>query len=93
VRQSKDSFFCSRRVKARKAHACVESPACKRGIKAGDLYEKHTGVWEGEFFAVKVCVRCVRLHEKSREESDYPDEAAPYGELLVWWQNTRCCRK
>jgi hypothetical protein len=46
----------ARVVKARKEHRCDE---CGETIKARDLYENATGLWEGIWETYKTCARCV----------------------------------
>lgn len=65
---------------ARVAHRCDE---CRKVIAPGATYRKHVGKWEGDFFAMKFCRRCMlcidwldkrghgwvggRIHEDVRE--------------------------
>lgn len=48
--------FADRAVRAaRKSHRCDE---CQREIRVGDSYRHVSGVWEGDFFAMRMCRRC-----------------------------------
>tara|TARA_R110000744_G_scaffold380215_1_gene500270 strand:- start:56844 stop:57140 length:297 start_codon:yes stop_codon:yes gene_type:complete len=42
---------------ARKTHGCAE---CPRPIAVGSSYCIVSGTWEGDFFSVKICLRCRR---------------------------------
>lgn len=71
------TFFESDMRKARKEHRCVE---CRRSIHAGDRYEYAAGVWDGDFYAFKTCLRCVGL--RAAHTSAAPSCSAVFGELL-----------
>lgn len=44
--------------KARKVHHCEE---CRRDIKIGQVYEKYSGRWCGDFDSYKTCMDCVNI--------------------------------
>ena len=53
-------FATDKIVKARTSHKCDE---CNRTIEKGELYEKTTGKWEGEFYTYKTCSDCLSLRK------------------------------
>jgi hypothetical protein len=53
----------TRHVTARKAHKCYE---CDRVITPGEVYEKTTGMWNGEFETFVTCEECEDLRESLR---------------------------
>lgn len=65
-------FHREKLVRARKGHTCGE---CGETIEPGDLYERVTGLWEGEWLRNKTCARCVNVR------TDYFD-AWVYGALV-----------
>lgn len=77
-------FFHDRVVVARKPHRCSE---CHTTIAARERYHYHTGQYDGDFFAEKVCRRCdfdrVRVVEHELAEGCEWHEAWPHlGELV-----------
>lgn len=53
-------------VKARKQHKCR---ACGETIPAGHRYERHSSLFDGQWYSCKRCLRCVAIfeHLQSRE--------------------------
>lgn len=84
-------FHTTRTVVARRAHVCVEA-GCTKEIRSGDAYVRETGRFDGQFYSIKVCVRCTRLRTKVwrryGKHYDY-DEGPQYGELLEWARRAR----
>ena len=64
-------FSTQQLQRARKPHQCCE---CHKTILAGSLYERVSGVWDGQFQTYKTCARCANIR------NDY----FPYG-----WYYTR----
>lgn len=52
-----EAYIC-RRPKARKDHKCCE---CGGTILEGEVYNKHSGIWEDGPDSFKVCVDCDEL--------------------------------
>ncbi len=52
--------------KAKKEHKCCE---CGQAIKAGQQYQRISGVWDGDFSSYKTCERCADLREALSEVS------------------------
>jgi hypothetical protein len=46
--------------KARKQHRCGE---CRRRIEPGQTYTNFVGLFEGDFFSVKHCLRCTKARK------------------------------
>lgn len=73
------SELCSNRVVvARKSHRCGE---CNATINSGEEYHHHSGKFDGNFYAEKVCRRCdydrVRVVEHELAEGCRWGEAWP----------------
>ena len=51
-------------VRARKEHTCCE---CGGTILPGQIYQRASGLWEGEFSHYKTCERCADLRESLAE--------------------------
>jgi hypothetical protein len=62
---------------ARKQHRCEE---CGRTIKPGDRYGTFTGLYEGDFFMVKHCLRCT----KARHWLGKRGHGWEGGQILEW---------
>jgi len=87
----------SKTVVARKAHTCEEAPACRREIRPGDRYERHSGVYDGMPYSYALCARCARAHKRAWERPpckrllahmvDYP--WPPAGGLLEFLKEAR----
>lgn len=46
--------------KAKKPHSCDE---CWRKINIGEVYSKYVGIYDGDFFMVKHCLRCTKARD------------------------------
>ena len=85
--------------KARKAYTCEEAGwrGCRRTaqIKPGDRYVYYSGVYEGEPYSGRSCLRCrrARMRAWDRWRWDHPDEAPPMGELVQWMREMRWERR
>jgi hypothetical protein len=77
-------FYQSRTPKARKNHRCCE---CAGKIKIGEVYFRHSGVWEGDFFTYKNCDDCEHLRAELNEELDTEDQIG-FGELCGYCMET-----
>lgn len=44
-------------TRSRVEHQCEE---CRRILPAGSSYVRVSGTWEGDFFSMKMCLRCRR---------------------------------
>jgi hypothetical protein len=64
-------------VKARKQHKCCE---CYVIIKAGDIYEKVVGKWDGEFCTFKTCKICVEIRDQIFCSWEYSNLWEVFGE-------------
>ena len=64
--------------RARKDHQCYE---CNDGIKAGEIYEYGSGVFDGRGFSQKTCRRCVydraRIYQIERRNGCRDGESFP----------------
>lgn len=61
---------------ARKEHRCCE---CRGVIKKGERYNYHSGVWEGDPQAFKVCVDCEGLRDRVMKDCElFPEEAPAF---------------
>lgn len=69
--------------KARKAHQCEE---CLRTIREGERYERHAGVWEGEFFTFVSCGHCAKLRTTISDIDTEFWEGA-FGGVGEWFAN------
>lgn len=68
--------------KARKDHRCCE---CGGMIKAGETYNSHSGVWDGEPARYKVCPECDELRDEIERLADLNhDEGVCFGDLSSW---------
>lgn len=63
--------------RARKKHQCGE---CWRTIQPGELYGVFAGLFDGDFFAVKHCLRCT----KARHWLGARGHGWQGGEILEW---------
>jgi len=61
------SFWKSREHKARKVHKCLY---CGRTIEVGEIYDRETGVFEGDFNDYCLCLRCLFLVDKYERNGD-----------------------
>lgn len=52
--------YLAKQVKARKSHVCEE---CRNTIRAGDAYERVSGLWEGQWETFRTCLGCVSLRQ------------------------------
>ena len=52
------SFQSKRQIKARSAHKCE---CCRRAINPGEKYIGIAGKWDGDFYAVQICIGCDSL--------------------------------
>lgn len=52
-----EMFECNE-VKARKDHKCTE---CRRVIPKGSLYERTSGLFDGDFFTEHTCMDCADI--------------------------------
>lgn len=59
---------------ARKDHRCCE---CRGVIRKGERYNYHSGIWEGEPCAYKVCVDCEALRDQVRRDCELFDDEVP----------------
>ena len=57
---SNASCSTTSRPKARKPHECCE---CGEAIPAGAVYERLTGVWDGDAATFKTCASCVEIRD------------------------------
>lgn len=69
---------------ARKQHECEE---CGRQIMPGERYDRHAGVWEGNFFTNMACGHCARLRRMVDDLDAYYNEVY-YGGLGDWVSET-----
>ena len=60
--------FIQTKRKARKEHTCYE---CCNAIKKGEIYEKSSGFYDGQWDHYKTCCRCLDLHEALSDFSCY----------------------
>lgn len=77
-------FTDDRVVTARKPHRCGE---CGAIIAKDEAYHRHSGKFDGEFYAEKVCRRCdydrIRVVEHELAEGCHWNEAwPPFGSLV-----------
>lgn len=79
-----DSFGSTKTVRARKQHKCEE---CWRTIEAGELYYRHAGVWEGDFFTNVSCAHCAELRRQIAV-TDCDFNEVYYGGAGEWVLNT-----
>ena len=63
---------------ARKEHKCIE---CHGIIKKGELYDFHSGVWDGQGQSFKVCLDCEELRAEMEVTAHYDDERIALGEI------------
>jgi hypothetical protein len=73
-------FGATRTVKARKTHQCEE---CWRTITPGELYARHAGSWEGDFFTNVACGHCAELRRIIDSVDPYYFEGY-YGGVSEW---------
>lgn len=79
-----DCYDCCVR-KARKVHKCCE---CRGTIQAGEDYNYHHGVWEGEAASYKVCLDCEVLRAEYDRDAQH-DEGTPFQHLREAVEATR----
>jgi len=53
--------FTQSKPRARKPHQCYE---CGRTIQKGEIYQKTTGIFQGDPFTHKQCAGCTSLRER-----------------------------
>lgn len=70
-------FSTSKMVKARKEHLCF---LCHGVIEAGEVYQRSTGVFYGDFYSSAHHDECLRFYDDVCEGSH--DEGLAEGELL-----------
>ncbi|QWY81955.1 hypothetical protein SEA_SICARIUS2_50 [Arthrobacter phage Sicarius2] len=74
------TFHDARTHRARKQHKCGE---CFRVIEPGELYARHAGVWEGDFWTMKSCPQCDTLRDVLLYvDSDFWEGC--YGGICEW---------
>lgn len=61
-------------VKARKRHHCS---FCFEGINPGDLYDKRTGVSDGDMFTMHMHPECHAYEKTALTADDYEDMSDP----------------
>lgn len=66
------------RPKARKAHKCCE---CHGVISKGEIYHRHSGIWDGEPGRWKRCTDCEDLVDLIDSCNPRWDERVPFGGL------------
>lgn len=54
-------FSSEQLQRARKPHVCGE---CQEAIPVGALYERVSGVWDGQFRTYKTCARCANIRDE-----------------------------
>ena len=79
-----NEFTNDKVITAKKPHRCTE---CRSPIESGEKYHYHTGKYDGDFFAHKICRRCdydvIRVVEHELEEGCHHSEAwPPFGGLV-----------
>jgi len=57
--------------KARKAHRCQE---CKEWIQPGEIYERVSTIFDGEFDEHKTCLGCVSIREEFFKDGYYYEQ-------------------
>jgi hypothetical protein len=58
-------FYKFNLTKARKVHRCCE---CFGEIQIGEIYYRHSGTWEGDFYSSKNCDDCEHLRSDLNKE-------------------------
>jgi hypothetical protein len=66
LRGVSDDFHNHSQRRARKEHRCSE---CHGGIRSGEIYSVFTGVFEGDFYSIKMCAHCGPAYEAANKES------------------------
>lgn len=64
---------------ARVEHKCCE---CEGTISKGEKYHKHSGIWDGEASAYKVCQECEQLRVEVDRLITDKYEGTAFGELF-----------
>lgn len=77
--------------KARKAYTCDE---CRRPIKPGTVYSYCSGIYDGEPYSHRFCLRCKRAWRRAwdRFRWDHPDDAPAIGSLRHYMWSERSQR-
>lgn len=79
------TFHCATKVRARKPHRCY---CCRGPIPKGDKYVREAGVYEGDFYSLKMHEGCSDLATRVSDEEGWEyfaqDEVWPTAEGLGW---------
>lgn len=74
------TVYCEEDVKARKQHRCCE---CRGFIQPGEIYHRHSGLWDGEWNTFKVCLDCdAIMHEINEEGKKVHEEPVSFEGLF-----------
>lgn len=76
-----NEFQCSIQRRARKDHNCYE---CRRGIKKGELYTRHSYKFDGDVDCHNTCSRCDRI-AKAHSDAEHAmggSGAFYYGQMI-----------
>ena len=76
----------SKTVRARKPAKCCE---CDCAIDVGSEYNRHSGLWDGQWSTFKMCLLCGEISSEVFRHVDY-DEGYEFGGLFYWWEEGEC---